>query len=233
MTFRNPENIQPIVDGEVLVSFAEDPKIGADGTFGKDWYTLGILNDGSRVELNRTIDKNKINGWGYGVVAVDTRPGELTATAETLEENEATRAIAWPTRKDGDGKRIDGAQILYHDEKVARPFVAMVEKMQDGTTRIRASRERAIATMEDIGFGQEVSGRQVTFDFQTGRNKDAFDELVLSEGAADQYTEEIIRFDEGANNSKRRTSEEAPEIGTDNVSSGAGTRVETSGATDQ
>ena len=233
MTFRNPENIQPIVDGEVLVSFAEDPKIGADGTFGKDWYTLGILNDGSRVELNRTIDKNKINGWGYGVVAVDTRPGELTATAETLEENEATRAIAWPTRKDGEGKRVEGAQILYHDEKVARPFVAMVEKMQDGTTRIRASRERAIATMEDIGFGQEVSGRQVSFDFQTGRNKDAFDELVLTDGAADQYTEEIIRFDESANDSKRRTAEETPEIGTDKVSGGASTGVEVGGATDQ
>lgn len=212
MTFRNPENIQPVVDGEVLVSFAEDPKIGADGTFGDDWYTLGILNDGSRVELSRTIEKNKTSGWGYGVVAVDTRPGELTATAETLEDNEATRAIAWPTRKPGDGARIEGAQILYHDEKVARPFVALVEKMQDGTTRIRASRERAIATMEDIGFGQEVSGRQVTFDFQTGRNKDAFDELVLAEGAAEQYNEAIIRFATEANDSSRRTSEEAPEI---------------------
>ena len=212
MTFRNPENIQPVVDGEVLVSFAEDPKIGADGTFGDDWYTLGILNDGSRVELNRTIDKNKTSGWGYGVVAVDTRPGELTATAETLEDNEATRAIAWPTRKPGDGARIEGAQILYHDEKVARPFVALVEKMQDGTTRIRASRERAIATMEDIGFGQEVSGRQVSFDFQTGRNKDAFDELVLTDGAAETYSESIIRFDTGADGSTRRTSEDAPEI---------------------
>lgn len=212
MTFRNPENIQPVVDGEVLVSFAEDPKIGTDGTFGDDWYTLGILNDGSRVELNRTIDKNKTSGWGYGVVAVDTRPGELTATAETLEDNEATRAIAWPTRKPGDGARIEGAQILYHDEKVARPFVALVEKMQDGTTRIRASRERAIATMEDIGFGQEVSGRQVSFDFQTGRNKDAFDELVLTDGAAETYSESIIRFDTGADGSTRRTSEEAPEV---------------------
>lgn len=212
MTFRNPENIQPVVDGEVLVSFAEDPKIGADGTFGDDWYTLGILNDGSRVELNRTIDKNKTSGWGYGVVAVDTRPGELTATAETLEDNEATRAIAWPTRKEGDGTRIPGAQILYHDEKVARPFVALVEKLQDGTTRIRASRERAIATMEDIGFGQEVSGRQVSFDFQTGRNKDAFDELVLTDGAAETYSESIIRFDTGADGSTRRTSEDAPEI---------------------
>lgn len=212
MTFRNPENIQPVVDGEVLVSFADDPKIGADGTFGDDWYTLGILNDGSRVELNRTIDKNKTSGWGYGVVAVDTRPGELTATAETLEDNEATRAIAWPTRKEGDGTRIPGAQILYHDEKVARPYVALVEKLQDGTTRIRASRERAIATMEDIGFGQEVSGRQVSFDFQTGRNKDAFDELVLTDGSAETYSEEIIRFDTGADGSTRRTSEEAPEI---------------------
>lgn len=212
MTFRNPENIQPVVDGEVLVSFADDPKIGADGTFGDDWYTLGILNDGSRVELSRTIEKNKTSGWGYGVVAVDTRPGELTATAETLEDNEATRAIAWPTRKPGDGARIEGAQILYHDEKVARPFVALVEKLQDGTTRIRASRERAIATMEDIGFGQEVSGRQVTFDFQTGRNKDAFDELVLAEGASESYSESIIRFATEANDSTRRTSEEAPEI---------------------
>lgn len=233
MTFRNPENIQPVVDGEVLVSFAEDPKIGADGSFGKDWYTLGILNDGSRVELNRVIDKNKTSGWGYGVVAVDTRPGELTATAETLEDNEATRAIAWPTRKPGEGKRIEGAQILYHDEKVARPFVAMVEKLQDGTTRIRASRERAIATMEDIGFGQEVSGRQVSFDFQTGRNKDAFDELVLTGGAAEKTNDALIRFATSANDSTRRTSEEAPEI--DDVTgpaagadAGAGTRPEAS-----
>ena len=108
----------------------------------------------------------------------------------------------------------------------------MVEKMQDGTTRIRASRERAIATMEDIGFGQEVSGRQVSFDFQTGRNKDAFDELVLTDGAADQYTEEIIRFDTGSNGSTRRTSEEAPEIGSDEVSRGADSEVAEEGASD-
>lgn len=217
MTIRNPKNIQPVVDGEVLVNFNDDPKIGVDGSFGTGWYTLGILNDGSRVDLNRTIEKNKTSGWGFGVVAVDTRPGELTATAETLEDNEATRAIAWPTRKPG-GKVIEGAQILYHDEKVARPFVAMVETLQNGTTRIRASRERAIATMEDLGFGQEVSGREVSFDFQTGKNKDAFDELILTDGKAETYNENIIRFDATANGGKRVDDATAPEI--ENVNGG-------------
>jgi len=200
-TLRDPSNISPVVDGEVLVSFADDPKVGKDGSFNDDWYTLGILNDGSQVALNRTIEKNKTSGWGFGVVAVDTRPGELTATAETLEDNYATRRIAWPSRSEGvtPSKRVDGGTILYHDEVVARPFVAMVQRQQDGKMKITASRERAIATMENIGFGQEVTGREVSFDFQSGQNKDVFDELILEGVQAERKLgEDIIRFIEDA-----------------------------------
>lgn len=224
---RNPENVQPVVDGEVLVSFADDPKIGFDGTFNDDWETLGILNDGSRVELNRVVDKNKTSGWGYGVVAVDTRPGELTATAETLEDNEAVQRIAWPHRQAGEGAVVDGeASILYHDEEVAQPFVAMVEKQQTGRLRIRASRLPAIATMEDIGYGQEVTGRTVTFDFQTGRNKDAFDELVLNDAkVAAAEKDSLIRFGEAANGGTAETGEDSSDSSRGTAESGPDSEV--------
>lgn len=196
MTFgRDPKNITPVVDGEVLVSFADDPKISATGEFDSSWLTLGILNDGSRVALNRVIEKNKASGWGFGVVAVETKPGELTMSAETLEDNEAVRRIAWPKRFQGEGKVIDGAEILYHSEDVAMPYVASVETMQNGKKRIRATRERAIVTMEDIGFGQEVTGREVSIDVQVGANKDAFDELFIEDsGKVVENKDQIKRF---------------------------------------
>lgn len=191
---RNPKNIVPVADGEVFVSFADNPKFDVKGNPDDSWHTIGILNDGSRVALNRVIEKNKTLGWGFGVVAVDTKPGDLTSSAETLEDNEATREIAWPSRSEGNSKRIDGAEILHHDEKVATPFVAMVERMQNGKTRIRISRERAIATMEDIGFGQEITGKEVQFEFLTGSNKDAFDEIIIEDSNKDQVNSEIKRF---------------------------------------
>ncbi|MEJ6013816.1 hypothetical protein WG936_08205 [Corynebacterium sp. H127] len=197
---RDPKNVQPVVDGEVLVSFEKDPKIGLDGHFGDEWATLGILNKGSKVALNRTIEKNKINGWGYGVVATSTSPGDLTAEAEVLENNEMTERIAWPSRAKDDGITIDGeASILYHDEVVAQPHVAMVEKRQDGKMKIRATRYPAIATMEDLGFQEEPEGKTVAFDFESGVNKDAFDEIVVGYDNSKNLSDKIVRFASSAN----------------------------------
>jgi len=145
-TERNPLNVQPVVDGQVLVSFAEDPKIGLDGHFGDAWATVGILNDGSKLELKKAIEKNKTSGWGFGVIAVSTKPGELTAACEVLENNETVQKIAWPTAtKDG---------ILFNDGVVAKCHVAFVETLQDGTIEIKATRHKALATMEDLGRGE-------------------------------------------------------------------------------
>lgn len=197
MTFRNPQNVVHATDGEVLVSWADDPKIGFDGTFSDDWETIGILNDGSRVEFNRVVERNKVNGWGFGVVDTSAKPGDLTASAETLEDNETVQKIAFPHTATDEGVTIDGdAKILYHDNEVARVFVAMVETMSNGKTRIRASRYRAVASMEDMGFGQEASGRSVSFDFETGTNKDAFDEIVIGSAEKAAANDQIIRFAE-------------------------------------
>ena len=93
---RNPDNILPLTDMQVFASFADDPKIGKDGVFPAEWDSIGVLNDGTEMELNRTIDKNKIKGIGFGVVAVTTKAGELTGSCESLEFNETLEKIAWP-----------------------------------------------------------------------------------------------------------------------------------------
>lgn len=187
---RNPANVQPVVDGQVLVSFADNAKIGLDGHFNEDWETVGILADGSTIGLQKVIEKNKTPGWGFGVVAVATKPGDLTGSCEVIEDNDTVQKIAWATKRNG---------VLFHDGVVARPYVAYVEKLQNGKTRIRATRHPAMATMEDLGIGESPEGKTIDFEFLPGPQKDVFDELVLDATDEDLVSVPQIRFDETAN----------------------------------
>lgn len=199
---RSPRNVQSVIDGEVLVSWAEDPKFSFEGVPDDTWETLGILTDGSKIELNRTIERNKISGAGFGVVDVAVKPGELTASAETLEDNDVVQRIEFPSRQVKEGKVVDGeASVLFHDEEVSQPYVALVTKTKIGTL-IRVSRYPVMAaTIEDLGYNLgDAQGRAVNFDFETGPNKDAFDEIYL-ERSNEEVREnvDIIRFSDDAN----------------------------------
>ncbi|CAB0520361.1 hypothetical protein CIP100629_01837 [Corynebacterium diphtheriae] len=192
-TLRDPENVQPYVDGQVLVSFADDPKIALNGEFGEDWETVGILADGSKVELTRAIDKNKTKGWGYGVVAVSTKPGELTGKASVVERNKTVDKIAWPdtvTPEEGEANGV----VLLHSEKVALCHVAMIGTTQDGKQKITVTRHKAIATIANLSFGEDPEGKDIEFDFQTGKLKDAFDEITIDAPKITDGDVKPIRF---------------------------------------
>lgn len=187
---RNPDNILPLTDMQVFASFADDPKIGKDGVFPAEWDSIGMLNDGTEMELNRTIDKNKIKGIGFGVVAVTTKAGELTGSCESLEFNETLEKIAWPeTFMDGDVK------IRRHSSTPARCHVAFVEEKQNGDFLIRATRVKAIATMENLNVSEDPTGKKVDFDFQSDKDKFVFDEyLVKRDGLEKVVDPRQIRF---------------------------------------
>lgn len=187
---RNPDNILPLTDMQVFASFADDPKIGKDGVFPAEWDSIGVLNDGTEMELNRTIDKNKIKGIGFGVVAVTTKAGELTGSCESLEFNETLEKIAWPeTFMDGDVK------IRRHSSTPARCHVAFVEEKQNGDFLIRATRVKAIATMENLNVSEDPTGKKVDFDFQSDKDKFVFDEyLVKRDGLEKVVDPRQIRF---------------------------------------
>ena len=187
---RNPDNILPLTDMQVFASFADDPKIGKDGVFPAEWDSIGVLNDGTEMELNRTIDKNKIKGIGFGVVAVTTKAGELTGSCESLEFNETLEKIAWPeTFMDGDVK------IRRHSSTPARCHVAFVEEKQNGDFLIRATRVKAIATMENLNVSEDPTGKKVDFDFQSDKDKFVFDEyLVKRDGLEKIVDPRQIRF---------------------------------------
>lgn len=192
-TLRDPENVQPYVDGQVLVSFADNPKISLNGEFGEDWETVGVLADGSKVELTRAIDKNKTKGWGYGVVAVSTKPGELTGKASVIERNATVDKIAWPdtvTPEEGEANGV----VLFHSEKVALCHVAMIGTTQDGKQKITVTRHKAIATIANLSFGEDPEGKDIEFDFQTGKLKDAFDEITIDAPKAAAGDVKPIRF---------------------------------------
>lgn len=187
---RNPDNILPLTDMQVFASFADDPKIGKDGVFPAEWDSIGVLNDGTEMELNRTIDKNKIKGIGFGVVAVTTKAGELTGSCESLEFNATLEKIAWPeTFMDGDVK------IRRHSSTPARCHVAFVEEKQNGDFLIRATRVKAIATMENLNVSEDPTGKKVDFDFQSDKDKFVFDEyLVKRDGLEKVVDPRQIRF---------------------------------------
>ncbi|PRQ10633.1 hypothetical protein C1Y63_10590 [Corynebacterium sp. 13CS0277] len=171
---RNPENIAPLADLLTYVSFADDPKIGKDGSFGNDWYALGIMPEDSKIGLTRSVEKNQIKGQGFGVVAVTTKPGELTGSVEILEHNKAVDMIAWP-----DTYEDDGVKIRVHSGKVARVHVAHVFEDENGAFRIYATREKAYAKMENLEQGADPAGRTIDFDYMPDANRAVFDEYVI------------------------------------------------------
>lgn len=207
-TQRSPENVFPLIDGQVFVSFHENPLIGLDGSVNEQWETVGILDDGSKVDIQKTVEKSKKKGWGYGVVATTVKPGELTAKCTVIERNAAVDRIAWPDREvktDDARKKFEGvqsAEILFGGAAVALPFVAIVVTNQKGDLEIVASRYPAIATMQNIGYGEDPEGREIEFDFKIGQMKDAFDRINVKGSAKPERKIELVRFSEKANGEK-------------------------------
>ncbi|MDT9411308.1 hypothetical protein P8T80_07940 [Corynebacterium rouxii] len=203
---RSPENVSPLIDGQVLVSFHENPLIGFDGSFNEQWETVGILDDGAKIDIQKTVEKSKKKGWGYGVVSTTVKPGELTAKASVVERNATVDRIAWPDREDKTTevkKKFEGvksAEILFGGAAVALPYVAMVVTDQKGDLEIIASRYPAIATMQNIGYGEDPEGKEIEFDFKIGQMKDAFDRIKVSGSAKAQRKVDLLRFSEKANN---------------------------------
>lgn len=223
-TLRSPQNVYHATDAEILVSFSDRPdRIGLDGAFSDDWYTVGILNDGSTIDFNRTVERNKINGWGFGVVDTSAKPGEMTLTGEVLEDNDTVNRIAFPSVTEYDD--IEGtisAKTVRHDDEVAKVYVAWVEKLSNGTTRIRCTRVPATATIENIVAGQEATGKTINFDLETDSYKRAFDEIVIDSAAAEDVNDNINMFGDGQIDVDESNSEavengttDAPEDNTD------------------
>lgn len=168
---RNPANVQPLQDMEVLISFEKAPVIGRLGLVGDTWQSVGILNDGSKIDLPRTIDKDETKGIGFGVVARKYTAGDLSASFETIEDNATTRRIAWPDT----ARTKEGVEVKFHSNKVAEGYVAMVYVQQDGIVQIDATRYPAKLTMENVGRGESVEGRQVSADLIPGPDKDVLE----------------------------------------------------------
>lgn len=168
---RSPRNVQPLQDMEVLISFAKSPVIGLLGLVNDDWVSAGILNDGSKIDVTRTMDEETVSGIGFGVVARKTKPGDLKATFETLEDNATTRYIAWPDS----ALTKDGVLVKFHSGKVAEGYVAFVYVQQDGIVQIDVTRHPATLKMENVGRGESVEGRQVEVGIIPGDDKDVLE----------------------------------------------------------
>lgn len=167
---RNPENVQPLEDQQVLASFADAPKISMHGIFDKTWHTVGILTDDGTKDITRTVDTETVNGAGFGVVARQHKPGDLTGQFVTLEDNEVTRYIGEPHNVVVDGVRITG-----HSGKVAQAHICYVDVLQNGNIQLRATRKKADLKMEQLGRGMSAEGREVSVGFITGTDKMVFE----------------------------------------------------------
>lgn len=183
---RSPERVYALEDLQIFASFADDPKIGKGGSFGHEWGTVGILTEDGKIAIQKAMDKDKVKGAGFGNVSTRLKPGDLTVQGEVLEENMITYEIAWPDRVNN-----KGVDVLRHSSKAARPFIAIVFVRDNGEIEILASRQRTIATMEDVGRGMSVEGKTVMFDIEPGADKGVFDHWIV--GASDQEEEMSIK----------------------------------------
>lgn len=172
---RNPENIYALSDMQVYVTDFDDPKIGKNGFFPHYWENVGIMGEDASVALKKTVDKDKVKGMGFGVVAVITKPGEVTAEFESLEDNMTVRDLQWPEAQE-DG----GVRLLRNTGKPAKRHWAWVQEREDGTFKITVTREKATITAEDLGRGAKPEGVKFSAEFFPDSDQVYFEEYIVA-----------------------------------------------------
>lgn len=175
---RNADNVVIATDLQVLVSFADDPKIGrGNGLFGDDWHTVGMLAEGSTITSSRDADETEIQAVHYGTLRTIRKPGRETVEFEVIEDNPITRKIANPS------ETAEG--VRFNDAKRLPAFIAVVFVKNNGNVEIAASRYKANLFMEEYSMGEELEGKTVTAEITKGNLNDTFDvEYFKLEGDA-------------------------------------------------
>lgn len=167
-------DILPLNDQEVLVSLDPDAKIGDNGLFGPEWFTVGILVDDSELQISRGIDEETINGKGRGVLARRYKPGDITGQYEVLSDNEITNYIMFP-----DAPVVDNVRLERHTSKVARLMTAYVNVREDGVIEVRTTRIPATHRIETLGRNETPAGKTVTVGFRPDGDKVVFEQVLF------------------------------------------------------
>ena len=167
-------DILPLNDQEVLVSFDPDAKIGDNGLFGPEWFTVGILVDDSELQISRGIDEETINGKGRGVLARRYKPGDITGQYEVLSDNDITNYIAFP-----DAVVKNNVRMERHTSKVAMLKTAYVNVREDGVIEVRVTRIPATHRIETLGRNETPAGKTVTVGFRPDGDKVVFEQVLF------------------------------------------------------
>lgn len=167
-------DVLPLNDQEVLVSLDPNAKIGDNGLFGPEWFTVGILVDDSELQISRGIDEETINGKGRGVLARRYKAGDVTGQYEVLSDNEITDYIAFP-----DASVVDNVRLERHTSKVARLMTAYVNIREDGVIEVRTTRIPATHRIETLGRNETPAGKTVTVGFRPDGDKVVFEKVLF------------------------------------------------------
>lgn len=182
----NDNDVLPLNDQEVLVSLDPDAKIGDNGLFGPEWYTVGILADDSELAISRGIDEETVNGKGRGVLARRFKPGDVTGQYEVLSTNEITDYIAFP-----DAVNVDNVRLERHTGKVAMLMTAYVNIREDGVIEVRVTRIPAYHRIETLGRSETPAGKTVTVGFRPDGDKVVFEKVMFK---VDKATGELVEI---------------------------------------
>lgn len=186
---RNPNGVQHLEDQMLFISRADDPKVGFHGLIGPDWNVLGINNQGSDVGLTRTIDSSSVAGTGFGVIAYSHTAGEVTGSAEIIDDNEVIRWIEWPDYVISNGVRIDR-----NSNKTAQAHVLLVNIRQDGIVELKVTRAKASLTISEQGRGAEKGAKTVDINYRSDKNRAVFETVYYQIEGDTMVQLDPIRF---------------------------------------
>lgn len=186
---RNPNGVQHLEDQMVFLSREDDPKVGFRGLIGPAWNVLGINNQGSDVGLTRTIDSSSVAGTGFGVIAYNYTAGEVTGSAEIIDDNEIVRWIEWPDNVVSKGVRIDR-----NTNKTAMAHVLIVNIRQDGIVELKVTRAKASLTISEQGRGQEKAAKTVDINYRADAHRAVFETVYFKMKGDTAIMLDPIRF---------------------------------------
>lgn len=167
---RNPNGVQHLEDQLLFISREDDPKVGFRGLINADWMVLGINNQGTDIGLTRTVESSSVAGTGFGVISYNYTAGEVTGSAEIIDDNEVVRWIEFPDNVISKGVRIDR-----NTNKTAQAHVLIVNIRQDGIVELKVTRAKASLTVSEQGRGTEKAGKTVDINYRADKHRAVFE----------------------------------------------------------
>lgn len=185
------QNVNIWKDAEVWVADLDTAKVEADGTFGEDWVSVGVLAEGSSIGQSPETDRTEVKAFGGTLITTDQKFSKDVRTFTSLEDNDTTFALIWPNSY----KSASGSYILKKPQDALK-VVAFKTVNQNGKTVVEVTRQKANVYPSSMDKADDgASTVEFSVEVRADENDTLYERHTFDGTAAASGDVKFIRFE--------------------------------------